>query len=198
MRSYKSIFLLALWVSLGLKADLVAQGVDDSKGLGIKLGMLYCPSDPFHYWTGTVEKALGQRFSVQGSVGLNPFSVSDAKVYSRFFWHLSMEARYYFALRGPERLSGFFIGPLISTDRRYGFYRGQGGKAYRYYWNTIGLGIGYQHIFPKRIILDGGISVIFPDRLINERYDRAGKLLGRSVWPIRYNFYGFLRVGIRL
>lgn len=146
----------------------------------LKVGLASQGGDPV---TGglAVERVLSPRASVSGTISLNPFYLRSSN-YWPWFWHFSAEFRYYFALRRGHIASGFYTGAYIHHDRGGFYHRGTMIPYIRDKSSGIGLALGYQHAFGKRI--RAGVSFIYSygPRSISEGYTRDWQLRYRAIW----------------
>lgn len=195
------------WIGLGISAWMLlalstaplrshAQ-LRDSSRTAIQIGVLRNTVDPFTLGSASVERNILPRTSIVSSLGINPFS-QKGYIFPvwRFYWQVSMEARYYFALRRGLHLSGFYAGVSAAFTHKGFYYDHSWDKFGRERYFAIGPLVGYQHVFPHRLLLGAGFSTVFYPKATEEWFDPQGNLTGRSIWPAGYTFNTFLRIGI--
>jgi hypothetical protein len=189
-----SLLLAWCWIPVLGSAQL-----KDSSRTAIHLGFLRNTVDPFSEATVSVERNVWRRISLLASLGINPTS-EKGYIFPiwRFYWQVSVEGRYYFALRRNYLMSGFYAGLYLCHDNKSFYYDNTWNPYYHEYFSSLGPLIGYQHAFGHRIRAGWGFTTVFYPKQYADSYDPQGHLVGRTVWPANYTFYTFLRIGITL
>lgn len=109
--------------------------------------------------------------------------------------HFSVEGRYYFALRRDLPMSGFFIGPYVSYSESYAWYADVQKTAFRDYYSTIGICLGYQQVVWDRLQICGKFMPAYPGKFISEGWDRAGFRRYRDEWPAWRTWFAQFSIG---
>ncbi|MEM6273568.1 MAG: DUF3575 domain-containing protein [Bacteroidota bacterium] len=183
---------IAITIATAFSLALKAQLRDSSQnGIGIALitnaGEVTVPIISY-------ERLLKPRLSAVASIGAAPPKKGINGI-SFLHYHLSLEARYYFALRRDSPMSGFFVGPYASFTESYSWYRDVNRKAIRRYLSSIGIGAGYQQLIRERIRISGEIILAYPGKIISERWDRQGFRRARFEWEAWRTWYASISVG---
>jgi hypothetical protein len=165
----------------------------DSSRNGLMLGILQ-NADGNGNLTVTYERSIFDHISGLVTIGsvLPKNGINQIK-FTRF--HLSLEGRYYFALRRNLPMSGFFVGPYISYSESYAWYADLKKTAFRDYYSTIGIGLGYQQLFWNRFRICGEIMPAYPGKFISEGWDRNGFRRYRDEWPAWRTWFAQFSIG---
>lgn len=171
----------------------------------LQFGLWGDPLNPAYFVSGTFGQTLGDkpgkcgRAVVLGSLGLNP---------GEPFWrepitflraigalHLSVELRWYVAMRREKDMSGLFVGPaavheiwIYSHDHPLVDYSIGS-------YTSIGLTLGYEHAFGERARLSFGVVPAFPKLMNINWYASNEGSVDRVTRFEGYNLQTFARFG---
>lgn len=184
--------LIAILIATAFSSASTAQLRDSSQnGIGIALitnaGEVTVPI--FSY-----ERLLKPRLSVVASIGATPPKKGINGI-SFLHYHLSIEARYYFALRRDLPMSGFFVGPYTSFTESYAWYREVNRKATRDYFSSIGVNVGYQQLFWQRFRISGELMLAYPGKFVSEQWDQWGLRRSRFEWKAWRTWFASISIG---
>lgn len=180
--------------TIGIFSTGFAQS-DSTRNL-LKIGTIGEGSGPFTM-AAAFERSIGTRLGIQGSLGVNPVYGNGPG-----FWplvlHLSVEARYYFALRRDRLMSGFHVGPYLHHERLALYYNSSSVPYARSYWSGIGLALGYQHAFGDQFRIGTSLVYSYGPKFISEGFTKERRLLFRNVWLHNRAVYLSVFIGLTL
>lgn len=159
-----------------------------------KLGFVLNTEQGYHVNFG-FERKIHKRISYQLNLGFFPFYIPKSDTFSSLNYHLSIEGRYYFKKAEKEIQNGFYLGPFLALDRDIGYFKGTLQPAFRRYWKTAGVTLGYQRVFSEHWCLGLSLQPTYTNLVTTDGFFPDGRPQYRFFWRQNVIIYARMEFG---
>jgi hypothetical protein len=190
--SMKRISLIAILI---ISIFSLAHSQDQKlNATSIKLGFALNTQAGYHVNFG-FERKIHSRISLQLNLGFFPFYIPKSDTFSSLNYHLSIEGRYFFKKAEKEIQNGFYFGPFLALDRDIGYFKGTLQPAFRQYWKTAGITIGYQRVFSERLCVSTSLQPTYTNLVTADGFYPNGNPQYRFFWHRNVIIYARIEFG---